>query len=82
MFICVDEEGRRSVGRVKNDEVLRRVKEERNILHKIKRRQDTWIGGLVTSYVRAAFSNTSLKKRQKGQGYEEEDEGSYWMILR
>jgi hypothetical protein len=38
--------------RVKNEEVLRRVKEERDILHGIKRRRPT---GLVTSYVGTAF---------------------------
>jgi hypothetical protein len=30
--------------RVRNEEVLHRVKEERNILHKIKRRKANWIG--------------------------------------
>jgi hypothetical protein len=30
--------------RVSNEEVLRRVKEERNILHTIKRRKANWIG--------------------------------------
>jgi len=30
--------------RVKNEEVLHRVKEERNILHAIKRRKANWIG--------------------------------------
>jgi hypothetical protein len=30
--------------RVRNEEVLRRVKEDRNILHTIKRRKANWIG--------------------------------------
>jgi hypothetical protein len=30
--------------RVRNEEVLHRVKEERNILHTIKRRKANWIG--------------------------------------
>jgi hypothetical protein len=30
--------------RVRNEEVLYRVKENRNILHKIKRRKGNWIG--------------------------------------
>jgi ppGpp synthetase/RelA/SpoT-type nucleotidyltranferase len=30
--------------RVRNEEVLHRVKEERNILHKIERRKGNWIG--------------------------------------
>jgi hypothetical protein len=29
-----------------NEEVLQRLKEERNILHKIKRRKANWIGHL------------------------------------
>jgi hypothetical protein len=29
---------------MKNEEVLHRVKEERNILHTVKRRQANWIG--------------------------------------
>ena len=29
---------------MRNEEVLHRVKEERNILHAIKRRKDNWIG--------------------------------------
>jgi hypothetical protein len=38
--------------RVRNEEVLHRVKEERNILHTIKRRK---ANGLVTSCVETAF---------------------------
>jgi hypothetical protein len=38
--------------RVRNEEVLHRIKEERNILHTIKRRKAT---GLVTSCVGTAF---------------------------
>jgi hypothetical protein len=32
---------------VRNEEVLLRVKEERNILHTIKRRKDNWIGHIL-----------------------------------
>jgi hypothetical protein len=32
---------------VKNEEVLQRVKEERNILHTIKRRKANWIGHIL-----------------------------------
>jgi hypothetical protein len=38
--------------RVRNEEVLHRVKEERNILHTVKRRKAT---GLVTSCLETAF---------------------------
>jgi hypothetical protein len=33
--------------RVRNKEVLHRVKEERNVLHKIKRRKANWIGHIL-----------------------------------
>ena len=33
--------------RVRNEEVLRRVKEERNITHTIKRRKANWIGHIL-----------------------------------
>jgi hypothetical protein len=33
--------------RVRNEEVLLRVKEKRNILHKMKRREANWIGHIV-----------------------------------
>jgi hypothetical protein len=33
--------------RVKNEEVLHRVKEERNILHTVKRRKANWIGHIL-----------------------------------
>jgi hypothetical protein len=33
--------------RVRNEEVLHRVKGERNILHTIKRRKDNWIGHIL-----------------------------------
>jgi len=32
---------------VRNEEVLRRVKEERSILHTIKRRKDNWNGHIL-----------------------------------
>ena len=35
------------IQRVRNVEVLHRVKEERNILHTIKRREVNWIGHIL-----------------------------------
>jgi hypothetical protein len=32
---------------VRNEDVLYRVKEERNILHTVKRRMDNWIGHIL-----------------------------------
>ena len=45
---------------VRNEEVLLRVKERRNILHEISKRRLT---GLVTFCVETAFYNGLLKKR-------------------
>jgi hypothetical protein len=42
--------------RVRNEEVLHRVKEERNIVHTIKRRKTNWIGHVLCTKSR-------LKKR-------------------
>jgi hypothetical protein len=47
--------------RVRNEEVLHGVKEERNILHTIKRREADWIGHILhRSYL---LKNTLLKER-------------------
>jgi hypothetical protein len=35
--------------RVRNEEVLHRVKEERNIIHTVKRRKVNWIGHILPS---------------------------------
>jgi hypothetical protein len=44
---------------VRNEEVLQRVKEERNILQTVKRRKANWIGHI---FVGTAFENTLLKE--------------------
>jgi hypothetical protein len=64
---------------VKNDEVLRRVKEERNILHKIGRRKANWIGHIL---LRNCLLNKLLKEIWKGRRDEEEEVSSYCMTLR
>jgi hypothetical protein len=46
--------------RVRNKEVLHRVKEERNIVHTIKRRKINWIGHILR---RNCVLNTLLKER-------------------
>jgi len=51
---------------VRNEEVLLRVKEQRNILHEICKRKANWIGH--TFCVETAFYNGLLKERYKG-GY-------------
>jgi hypothetical protein len=44
---------------VRNEEVLLRVKEQRNILHEISKQKANWIGHI---YVEAAFYNRLLKE--------------------
>jgi hypothetical protein len=45
---CGSEEGwRRSVGLIRNEEVLLRVKEQRNILHEIRKWKANWIGHIL-----------------------------------
>jgi hypothetical protein len=48
---------------VRNEDVLLRVKEQRNILHEIRKRKENWIGYI---YVETAFYNGVLKERYKG----------------
>jgi len=38
------------IDRVSNKEVLHRVKEDRNLLHKIKRKEVNWIGHILRRY--------------------------------
>jgi hypothetical protein len=63
---------------VRNEEVLHRVKEERNILHTVKRRKGKWIGHI-------SRRNCLLKRfieRKIGREDDEEDVSSYWVTLR
>jgi len=48
---------------VRNEEVLFRVKEQRNILHEIRKRK---VNGLVTFCIETAFYNGLLKERYRG----------------
>jgi hypothetical protein len=68
---------------VRNEEVLHRVKEERNILHTIKRRKANWIGHILP---RNCPLKHVIEGKLKGRIEMTEDEGedvsSYWMTLR
>jgi hypothetical protein len=48
---------------VRNDEVLLRVNEQRNIVHEILKRKAKWIGHILR---KTAFYNGLLKERYKG----------------
>jgi hypothetical protein len=47
---------------VRNEDVLLKVKEQRNILHEIRKRKANWIGHIL----RRNFYNWLLKERYKG----------------
>jgi hypothetical protein len=64
---------------VRNEEVLRRVKEERNILRTIKRRKTNWIGHTLR---RNCFLEHVIEGKWKGKKEEEEEVSSYLMTLR
>jgi hypothetical protein len=65
--------------RVRNEEVLQRVKKERNILHTIKRRKAKWIGHILC---RNCLQNTiELQRRIEVTGSPGKDVSSYWMTL-
>jgi ribosomal 50S subunit-associated protein YjgA (DUF615 family) len=48
---------------VRNEDVLLRVKEQRNILHEIRKRKANWIGHILRT---TAFYNRLLNERYKG----------------
>jgi hypothetical protein len=59
---------------VRNQEVLLRVSEQRNILHEIRKRMANWIGHMLRR-------NCLLKEVIEGKRKEEEDVRSCWMTL-
>ena len=70
---------------VRNEEVLLRVKEQRNILHEIRKRKAKWIGQILRRNcpLQRVIEGTIKKGGgQKWQEDKEEDVGSYWMTSR
>jgi hypothetical protein len=67
---------------LKNEEALQTVKEERNILYKIKRRKANWIGHimcrnwLVKHVTEGGIEGKTEMTRDEE---EEEDVSSYWI---
>jgi hypothetical protein len=69
--------------RVKNEAILHRVKEERNILHIIKRRKDNWIGYILRrNCLLKHVIEGKLEGRTEMTGSEEEDVSGYCMSLK
>ena len=67
---------------VENEEILQRVKEERNILHTIKRRKANWIGHILR---RVCLLKHVIEGKTGGKKWwedEEEDVCGYWMTVR
>jgi hypothetical protein len=68
---------------VRNEEVLLRVNEQRNILHEIRKRKANWIVHILR---RNCLLQQVIEGKIKGQieVKEDEEEGvrSYWMTLR
>jgi hypothetical protein len=68
---------------VRNEEVLHRVKEERKILHTIKRRKANWIGHILRrNCLLKHVIEEKLEGRIEMTGRQEDGVSSYWMTLR
>jgi hypothetical protein len=68
---------------VRNEEILLRIKKQRNILHEITRRKTNWIGHILRrNCLLQRVIERKIKGGIEGQEDEEEDLGFYWMTLR
>ena len=78
---------------MRNEEVLLRVKEQRNILHEIRKRKANWIGHILRrncllqraleGKIQGGIEVTGRQgRRRRRQEDKEEGVGSYWMTLR
>jgi hypothetical protein len=77
--------------RVRNKEALHRVKEERNILHTIKRRKANWIGHIlrrncllkhvIEGKIEGRLDVTGRRKRRRKQILDDMNEKrGYWKL--
>jgi hypothetical protein len=76
--------------RVRNEEVLHRVKEERNILHTIKRRKANWIGHMlhrncllkhVEGKLKGRIEKTERRGRRRKQLLDDlKEKRRYWKL--
>ena len=65
--------------RVKSKEVLHRVKEERNVIHAVKRRKATWTGHILRRNCRL---NHVIEGKIEGIGRQGRYVSGYWLTLR
>jgi hypothetical protein len=67
---------------VRYKDVLLRIKEQRNILHEIRKRKANWIGHILRrNYFLQRVTEGNIQGGKKLQEDKEEDVGSYWMTL-
>ena len=66
--------------RVRNEEVLLRVNEQKNILHEIRKRKANWICHILrrNCFLKQVIEG-KLRERWKCEEDEEEDVRNYWM---
>ena len=68
---------------VRNEEVLLRVNEQRNILHEIRKRKARWIGHIVhRNCLLKQVIEGKLKGEMEVTRNEKKDLRNYWMTLR
>jgi len=68
---------------VRNEEVLLRVKEQRNILHEINKRKANWIGHILRrNCLLQRVIEGKIKKGDRSDRKTRKEVGSYWMTLR
>jgi hypothetical protein len=67
------------IERLTNEEVLQRIKEERNVLTATKQRKANWIGHILR---RNWLLKHVIKGKTERTKSEKEDVSSYWMTLR
>ena len=68
---------------LRNEEVILKVKEQRNILHEIRKRKANWIGHILRrNFLLQRVIEGKIKGGIEVTGREEENVGSYWMALR
>jgi hypothetical protein len=83
--VVLEKDGKISrTAHVRNENVLLRVKKQRNVLHEIRKRKTNWIGHILR---RNCLLQQVIEGKIQGGGrsvqeYEEEDVGSYGMTLR
>jgi hypothetical protein len=72
---------------LRNEEVLHRVKEERNILHTIQRRKDNWIGHilrrncLLKHVIEGRIEMTGRRGRRRKQLLDDlKEKTRYWKL--